>query len=219
MFEKITKCADREKLFQNLTVKALQDIETVLEAYDNDEIDFVEPRDEYGNPDTGDYELVIKKAGYEEIGIELLVMKWIENHESTDYLIACMTDSIYYPATCGLVNGKATYINMSEAKALVKVFNKNFLGVPPMKTEEGDEYICPNCFDTIGYLNDEIEDADRGCFCSWCGQKIDWNNALSRSSTLNRKEAFRRHLNLSEKSFSWLLEALEDNYQKNHNNI
>lgn len=105
MFDEIMECADREILFQHLTVKALQDIESVLEAYNKGDIDYIEPRDENGEPDySGDFELVIKNPEYEEIGVEMLVMKWVDDHESTDFLVECMSDSICYPAACGIVN-------------------------------------------------------------------------------------------------------------------
>ena len=213
MFKEIMNCADREMLFQHLTVKALNDVEHVLEGYHKGEIDFIEPRDEFGNPEVGEYQLIINNADYKQTGIELLVMKWVENHESTDYLIECLCDPLIYPAISTIINGKAININMSETKAIVKEFNKSSLGLPPMKTQ--DEYICPACKNTVGYIDEEYSCND---FCSCCGKKIDWNNAFERSESIDRQEAFREHLNLSKNSFNLFLEALEESYQKSHNN-
>ena len=102
MFKNIKDCADGELLLSKLTKKALQDIEHVLDAYEKGDIDFISPRDEYGNPDTGDYELVINNKNYKENGTELLVMKWVESHESTEYLLDYFTDTTIYPISAAV---------------------------------------------------------------------------------------------------------------------
>ena len=85
--------ADEEILYQHLSDYALQIINYILEAYASGKIDFIEPRYPNGEYDfTGFSELVIKDPSYKEIGSEVLVMEWIEGHDSTEHLIECMQD-------------------------------------------------------------------------------------------------------------------------------
>ena len=71
----------------------LKQIDDILEAYSLGRIDFIEPRYEDGEPDfDGEYKLIINDKTYKETGWELLVLKWIEGHENTGYVVECMID-------------------------------------------------------------------------------------------------------------------------------
>ena len=93
MFCQINKCADSERLFKELQLKQLELIEYVLDSYFQGVIDFNDPYTANGDPDwDGEYELIINDPDYIHTGIELLVMKWVEDRESTDYLIECIKE-------------------------------------------------------------------------------------------------------------------------------
>lgn len=90
-YKNIERTADRQLLYDSLSVDTLNEIDAILGAYFEGRIDFQEPRFENGEPDfCGDYELIIIDKDYKELGNELLVMKWIEDRENTGYLIECM---------------------------------------------------------------------------------------------------------------------------------
>lgn len=87
-YNNIEQCADKNYLYASLNDEILKEIDNILGAYFNGLIDFIEPRDNHGEPDfTGKYELVIKDKEYKPCGSELLVLEWIEDRENTDYLI------------------------------------------------------------------------------------------------------------------------------------
>ena len=89
----ISKCADRERLFNELQLPQLEMIDYVLDSYFQGKIDFNDPYTINGDPDwEGEYELIINDSNYVQIGIELLVMKWVADRESTDYLIECLKE-------------------------------------------------------------------------------------------------------------------------------
>lgn len=82
---------DKKRLFDELSDKSLSLIENVLSAYQNELIDFAEPRGDEEEPDpSGDYKLIIHDKAYKETGLDLLIMKWYEDLESTDHFIDVM---------------------------------------------------------------------------------------------------------------------------------
>lgn len=84
----IEKTKDKQYLYNHLSEPALKDIEHILEAYSIGAIDFEVPEYEDGTPDfSGEFKLIIVDDSYEKIGCELLVLKWIEDYEDTEYLI------------------------------------------------------------------------------------------------------------------------------------
>lgn len=90
-YTNIKKTRDKEYLYSNLSDMDLQNIEYILEAYFSERIDLVFP-DDY----CGDFTLSVKDKSYTENGCELLVLKWCEDIESTDYMVGCMQESAYY---------------------------------------------------------------------------------------------------------------------------
>lgn len=69
----------------------MKQIDDILNAYFSGKIDFIVPRYEDGEPNFyGEFEIIINDNTYQENGNELLIMKWVEDFECTDYLIECM---------------------------------------------------------------------------------------------------------------------------------
>ena len=92
-YKHIEQTADNQFLYNHLSAESLKQIDDILEAYSLGRIDFIEPRYEDGEPDfDGEYKLIINDKTYKETGWELLVLKWIEGHENTGYVVECMID-------------------------------------------------------------------------------------------------------------------------------
>lgn len=92
-YKNIEGCTDKQYLYDNLSDNALQIIDNVIEAYYSNRIDFVEPRFEDGEPDfCGEFELTIKDNSYEKNGNELLILKWVEDYEDTEYMVECLQE-------------------------------------------------------------------------------------------------------------------------------
>ena len=91
MYKNIENCKDKQLLLNKLDTKSLDLIESVLNAYNSGRIDFIDPRNEDGEPDwLGEFELVINDDSYAETGMELLVLKWYEDIiETTEHLLEC----------------------------------------------------------------------------------------------------------------------------------
>lgn len=90
-FPLISHTADCEILFDNLSLEILNNIEDILSACVSGKIELYVPRDKNDEPDFfGDFDLIINDEQYIENGYELLVLKWIDDFECTDYLIDCM---------------------------------------------------------------------------------------------------------------------------------
>lgn len=96
-FQCISGCADKNYLFQKLSVSELHKVENVLQAYVEGKIDLYIPK----NADTeeidfdGDFDLIIKEASYDEIGMEVTVLKWYESLENTDYMVDVIQSESY----------------------------------------------------------------------------------------------------------------------------
>lgn len=87
-FPLLCKTADYEILLEDLDIVSLVIVEETLNNYFNGNIDMIVPRTENDEPDFyGEFELIINDNNYIENGYELLIMKWIDDFESTDYLI------------------------------------------------------------------------------------------------------------------------------------
>lgn len=90
MYKNIENCKDKQLLLNKLDTKSLDLIESILNAYNLSKIDFVEPRNEDGEPDyLGEFKLVINNDSYAKTGMELLVLKWYEDIVETEYLLDC----------------------------------------------------------------------------------------------------------------------------------
>lgn len=91
-FRNIERCRDKQKLYDALSENELKAIDYILDAHFLDKIDIKEPRFANGEPDPGgEFELVINDESYIKIGWELLVLKWANDYEITQYLIESMT--------------------------------------------------------------------------------------------------------------------------------
>lgn len=89
-YENIEMVSDRKYLYEHLSNRSLKLIDDILGAYFQGKIDFEAPRFENGEPDfTGEYQLIINDTSYQENGYELIVMKWVEDHETTGYMVDC----------------------------------------------------------------------------------------------------------------------------------
>lgn len=93
IYKEIEHTADKDMLYKYLVEAELDTIETVLRAYSEGKIDIIEPRDENGEPDfDGEFELIINDENYVETGFEAPILKWINDWESTDYIIELFSD-------------------------------------------------------------------------------------------------------------------------------
>lgn len=93
IYREIEHTADKEILYSYLVEPELDIIETILRAYNEGKIDIIEPRDENGEPDfDGIFELVINDENYQGIGYETPILKWINDWETTDYIIELFAD-------------------------------------------------------------------------------------------------------------------------------
>lgn len=96
-FQRISECADKNYLFRNLSVPELHMVENILQAYKKGKINLDVSRD----VDTheinfdGEFNLIIEEPSYEEIGIEVTVLKWFESYEDTGYMIDVVQSKDY----------------------------------------------------------------------------------------------------------------------------
>lgn len=89
----IEKTADKQRLYDNLPERTLKEVDEILGAYFSERIDLEIAKFEYGESDfCGECELIVKDSNYVETGNELLVLKWVEDFEDTDYLIECLKE-------------------------------------------------------------------------------------------------------------------------------
>lgn len=92
IYKEIEHTADKDMLYKYLVEAELDTIETVLRAYSEGKIDIIEPR-KNGEPDfDGEFELIINDCDYQETGFEMPILKWINDWESTDYIIELFSD-------------------------------------------------------------------------------------------------------------------------------
>ena len=95
IFSNISLCTDKELLYESLDYVGLKIIDDILFAHFNNDIDIIEPRFNNGEPDfCGEFELVINDKKYRENGFEMLILKWVNDYESVDYLIDCISTEI-----------------------------------------------------------------------------------------------------------------------------
>jgi len=93
IYKNIELCTDKKYLYENLNEESLKEINRILEAYWNKQIDIYVPGRETGEHDLSNAELIIKDKEYVERGLELLVIKWVESWEDTGYLIDCFKET------------------------------------------------------------------------------------------------------------------------------
>lgn len=79
----IEKCKDKNILYSNLNNNDLNIIEKTLEAYSLEKIELTTEYKDYENY----CYLTIKDTSYEENGLELLILKWYEDYETTNCLV------------------------------------------------------------------------------------------------------------------------------------
>lgn len=81
-------------LYKTLSHEALEIIEDVLVATIESKIDIKLPSstEQTGEPEDGEFHLIIYDNSYKENGCELLVLKWLEDCEDTEYLIEIMQE-------------------------------------------------------------------------------------------------------------------------------
>lgn len=95
-FHFIDECRDSRKLYDSLDGKELAAIETILRAYKDGKIDFLEPRDKNKEPDPNGHFKLITSVSYKETGFELDVLKWYNDFIDTECLIdiikSCIVD-------------------------------------------------------------------------------------------------------------------------------
>lgn len=90
IFKNIENVSDKKSLYESLSENSLEIIDSVLEAYNKGEIDIIIPRTDDDEPDfDGEFTLNIVDDTYIETGWELLILKWVNDYEYTDYLIEC----------------------------------------------------------------------------------------------------------------------------------
>lgn len=96
-FKCISECEDKNYLFQKLSVSELQTVENILQAYSEEKIDLDIPRDVDTNEINfdGEFNLIIDEQPYEEIGIEVTVLKWYESLEDTGYMVDVVKTESY----------------------------------------------------------------------------------------------------------------------------
>ena len=96
-FKCISECEDKNYLFQKLSVSELQTVENILQAYSEGKIDLDIPRDVDTNEINfdGEFNLIIDEQPYEEIGIEVIVLKWYESLEDTGYMVDVVQTESY----------------------------------------------------------------------------------------------------------------------------
>lgn len=88
-YKNVEMCRDRDYLFENLNENALKELDRILEAYYNEQIDICVPGQETGEHDLINAELIVNDTSYMESGFELLAIKWVEDWEDTGYLVEC----------------------------------------------------------------------------------------------------------------------------------
>lgn len=76
-----------QTLSNKLNNEELLLIDTVLSAYAHGKIDIDLPSNEDGG-----FDLVVKDPSYKVNGFELLILKWYEDYENTEYLIECLEE-------------------------------------------------------------------------------------------------------------------------------
>lgn len=88
-FKCISECADKNYIFRNLSVPEIHTVENILQAYKDGKIDLDIPRDVDSSEIDfdGEFNLIINEPSYEEVGIEVTVLKWYESHEDTGYMV------------------------------------------------------------------------------------------------------------------------------------
>lgn len=90
-YPNISRCGDKYTLYKHLTDEELDDVEHIIQAYNDERIDFEEPRTPDGEPDwDGEFSVIIKDPVYLQVGGELVVMKWYEDMVDTEHLIDCI---------------------------------------------------------------------------------------------------------------------------------
>ena len=92
-FPLISGCSDHEIIFSKLREEKLLFIEHILYAYENGQIDFEELKDDNGEYlFCGEPSLIIKDKTYNPTGLEIVVLRWYESHEDTNYLVEVFED-------------------------------------------------------------------------------------------------------------------------------
>lgn len=95
-YKYLKECFDFKYLKEYLPDKSLSYIEKILEAYKEQKIDLIIPRNE---DDTivwdGDWDITIMDKNYKKIGCETLVLKWYEGFEDASYVIDCFMEDYY----------------------------------------------------------------------------------------------------------------------------
>lgn len=91
-FPLVSETTDAQELFDNLNDNALKEVEDILAAYSDNQIDIKIPEyDEYTGEFLDDFELIINDSSYVENGNEILVLRWYEDYEFTEHLIECLS--------------------------------------------------------------------------------------------------------------------------------
>jgi hypothetical protein len=86
-YPKIDECSDKQYLYDNLTPDELLLIEEIIESYNQGKIDLLIPRFDNNEIDfDGEWKLIINES-YRTNGYEVLILKWYEGFEDTDYLV------------------------------------------------------------------------------------------------------------------------------------
>lgn len=132
-FKCISECEDKNYLFQKLSVSELQTVENILQAYSEGKIDLDIPRDVDTNEINfdGEFNLIIDEQPYEEIGIEVIVLKWYESLEDTGYMVDVVQTESYSSHELSQENTEqtteTTTRTASESFEVVEIFNKPVL--------------------------------------------------------------------------------------------
>lgn len=132
-FKCISECEDKNYLFQKLSVSELQTVENILQAYSEGKIDLDIPRDVDTNEINfdGEFNLIIDEQPYEEIGIEVTVLKWYESLEDTGYMVDVVQTESYNSHEQSQDEIEQTAVRpiqiSKESFEVVEIFNKPVL--------------------------------------------------------------------------------------------
>ena len=132
-FKSISECEDKNYLFQKLSVSELNTVENILQAYNEGKIDLDIPRDANTNEINfdGKFNLIIDEQSYEEIGIEVTVLKWYESFEDTDYMVDTIQLESYSSHKQSQTEIEQTSVRPTqiskESFEVVEIFNKPVL--------------------------------------------------------------------------------------------
>lgn len=93
MYPHLSVCEDYKYLLENLSDKALNELERIIDAYTKGKIDIDIIRDENDEIKFEEsFSLIVNDKDYEKSGFEDTALKWYEGFEDTGYFVECFSE-------------------------------------------------------------------------------------------------------------------------------